>query len=478
MVLLYLDQPEICQVARLNSAFRGAASADCVWAAKLPANYRYLAALVAAADDEGYGDGDASGKHLTKKEIYARLCRSTLFDAAESRKVYKLLPQPLTGRYAARNRSVLSQGSRSYKSVKVAAKRLEEAALSCKGDERVQLLRWWLVALKETQRATTVVREPQLGDNPDQTAPLLSSPRVCCSLLSVISAAKPAIANYPFTTLLPNLGVVSLDFDATMVVSDLPSLLEGTHRGYGLGHEFLRHSERCSVLVHVVDGSAQQPEYELRQFAWSWSYLAHLWLTNRWSGPENLNHVSEAIKKERRAPMNEFEVFHDKGTNTWTVVGAGIQRFVQMTNWQYSDSLKRFQHALEACGVNRALMKQGVKEGDTVYNRQVLSIKPCTHVYELFVRLAIFINHAKRDELLQFAQGAISGLKINADIARLDNEITQLQQQINSMDALHATSIVNQNKKAQTATEVIARQCLEALVYLHRLRIIHCDLKP
>ncbi|CAD6249965.1 unnamed protein product [Miscanthus lutarioriparius] len=84
-VLLYLDPPEICQVARLNRAFRGAASADCVWAAKLPANYRYLAALAAAADDEGRGDGDANGKRFslaaTKKEIYARLCRPTLFDA-------------------------------------------------------------------------------------------------------------------------------------------------------------------------------------------------------------------------------------------------------------------------------------------------------------------------------------------------------------------------------------------------------------
>jgi hypothetical protein len=83
MVLLYLDQPEICQVARLNSAFHGVASADCVWAAKLLANYRYLAALAVAVDDEGCGDGDASGKRLTKKEIYARLCRSTLFDATE-----------------------------------------------------------------------------------------------------------------------------------------------------------------------------------------------------------------------------------------------------------------------------------------------------------------------------------------------------------------------------------------------------------
>lgn len=69
------------------------------------------------------------------------------------------------------------------------------------------------------------------------------------TLLSVVSAAKPAVANYPFTTLLPNLGVVSFDYDSTMVVADLPGLLEGAHRGFGLGHEFLRHTERCSALV-------------------------------------------------------------------------------------------------------------------------------------------------------------------------------------------------------------------------------------
>lgn len=72
------------------------------------------------------------------------------------------------------------------------------------------------------------------------------------TFLSAVTAAQPEIANYPFTTLLPNLGVVSLDFDATMVVADLPGLLEGAHRGYGLGHEFLRHSERCSVLVSLI----------------------------------------------------------------------------------------------------------------------------------------------------------------------------------------------------------------------------------
>lgn len=70
------------------------------------------------------------------------------------------------------------------------------------------------------------------------------------TFLSVISAAQPTIANYPFTTLLPNLGVVSFDYDATIVVADLPGLLEGAHRGFGLGHEFLRHTERCLVLVH------------------------------------------------------------------------------------------------------------------------------------------------------------------------------------------------------------------------------------
>uniref|UniRef100_A0A0D9W8D8 F-box domain-containing protein n=1 Tax=Leersia perrieri TaxID=77586 RepID=A0A0D9W8D8_9ORYZ len=87
-VLLCLDPPEICQVARLNRAFRDAASADCVWAAKLPANYRYLAALAAAADDDsGDGDGGMEGNGgrcssaaVIKKEIYARLCRPTPFD--------------------------------------------------------------------------------------------------------------------------------------------------------------------------------------------------------------------------------------------------------------------------------------------------------------------------------------------------------------------------------------------------------------
>ncbi|KAJ0802186.1 putative GTP-binding protein Obg/CgtA [Helianthus annuus] len=250
------------------------------------------------------------------------------------------------------------------------------------------------------------------------------------TFLSVISAAQPNIANYPFTTLLPNLGVVSFDYDATIVVADLPGLLEGAHRGFGLGHEFLRHTERCSALVHIVDGSSQQPEYEydavrleLEMFSpeiaekpyivaynkmdlpdayekWE-SFQKHLQsrgivpfcisAINRqgtrelitaayelirqqvedkkedsWRDPVHFSHVAEMVKKQRTAPINEFEISHDSSSNTWHIEGAGLQRFVQMTNWRYMDSDRRFQHVLEACGVNKSLIKRGVKEGDTV----------------------------------------------------------------------------------------------------------------
>jgi GTPase len=83
------------------------------------------------------------------------------------------------------------------------------------------------------------------------------------TLISVISAAKPKIADYPFTTLAPNLGVVSADDSETFVVADIPGLIEGAHEGHGLGHEFLRHVERCSVLVHLVDLSTNEtPEHD------------------------------------------------------------------------------------------------------------------------------------------------------------------------------------------------------------------------
>lgn len=85
---------------------------------------------------------------------------------------------------------------------------------------------------------------------------LLGFPNVGKStFISAVSRARPKIANYPFTTLVPNLGVVKLSDDRTMVLADIPGLIEGAADGHGLGHQFLRHVERCAVLLHLLEAS-------------------------------------------------------------------------------------------------------------------------------------------------------------------------------------------------------------------------------
>jgi GTPase len=83
------------------------------------------------------------------------------------------------------------------------------------------------------------------------------------TLLSVLSSAKPKVANYAFTTLVPNLGVCELDYQTT-VFADVPGLVEGAHTGEGLGHEFLRHVSRARTLVHIIDGTSADPIYDYR----------------------------------------------------------------------------------------------------------------------------------------------------------------------------------------------------------------------
>ncbi len=85
------------------------------------------------------------------------------------------------------------------------------------------------------------------------------------TLLAAVTSAKPKIAPYPFTTIEPNLGVAQLDEDNTLILADIPGLIEGAHLGIGLGHDFLRHVQRTRVLIHVLDGTAEDPLLDFAQ---------------------------------------------------------------------------------------------------------------------------------------------------------------------------------------------------------------------
>lgn len=243
------------------------------------------------------------------------------------------------------------------------------------------------------------------------------------TLLSVISNAKPKIADYPFTTLVPNLGLVQLGY-RDIVVADIPGLVEGAHLGVGLGHDFLRHVQRTRVLVHLIDATSENPlaDYhqintELVLFDEKLQSRPTVVVVNKMDLPEAQAawpKIQAELQKLGREPINisaatqqgtqelvqrMFTMVDELGeTDLFTaeepvaempvydmaedqlsftvrkvepgifqVNGKRIERAAAMTYWGYDDALMRFQRILAAMGISEALEKAGVQVGDTVY---------------------------------------------------------------------------------------------------------------
>ncbi len=235
------------------------------------------------------------------------------------------------------------------------------------------------------------------------------------SFLAAVTNAKPKIADYPFTTLVPNLGVAVLD-DETVVLADIPGLIEGAHTGLGLGDTFLKHIQRTRVLIHLVDGASQAPlaDYsqintELSLFDPALGEKPQVVAINKIDLPEVSGRQEELkslfkskgisvmfisaltragllpvlykakqmlestpeLEVERQMPIYRpesrekvFDIHHtDEG---WVVSGGAIERAAAMTYWEYFASVRRFQRIMESMGVADALKAEGVSEGDTV----------------------------------------------------------------------------------------------------------------
>lgn len=151
------------------------------------------------------------------------------------------------------------------------------------------------------------------------------------TLISVISAAKPKIAAYPFTTLTPNLGVVALSGDRDFVVADVPGLIEGAHEGHGLGHQFLRHIERTKVIIHLVDvsgASGRDPvedfdtiRKELELYNPALLTKPHLVAANKIDAVDDPKRVTALEKRAKKLKLKFFQIS--------AVTGAGVKELVE-----------------------------------------------------------------------------------------------------------------------------------------------------
>jgi GTPase len=242
------------------------------------------------------------------------------------------------------------------------------------------------------------------------------------TLLASVSAARPKIADYHFTTLTPNLGVVDVGDGRSFVMADLPGLIEGAHQGVGLGHQFLRHVDRTRVLVHVVDMAALEGRdpyedwvkinEELRQYREDLARRPQIVAANKMdlpdardnldafrkkAGPEVpvypisaatregvrelLFAVADLLDQQPEQPLEEesdsgYKVYRSREpeepfvirreNEVFIVEGERVERLVAMTNFAYHDSVRRLARILREMGIEEALREKGAKEGDTV----------------------------------------------------------------------------------------------------------------
>jgi GTP-binding protein len=223
-------------------------------------------------------------------------------------------------------------------------------------------------------------------------------------MIARISAARPKIADYPFTTLVPNLGVVGLSGDRSFVVADVPGLIEGAHEGRGLGHAFLRHVSRTRVLVYVVDLSGEDPAKDLaavrhevtafdpamaarRSIAvGSKADLAHGPLPHGFDlrvsavSGEGLDALQERIAREvaeakREEPPRQPYVVMRPGREAFVVrregdryrvSGPKVERWVAEVDLDDEEQVAGLQRRLVRSGVERRLAEAGARRGDEV----------------------------------------------------------------------------------------------------------------